>query len=100
MHLDADRDADYHAVRNAGASGRSEAERVNGAETRAVAKGSVPTLQYDGAPMTTEGLMAAGRRFMWAVANAIEGAMYACKAVISLASFPGHNEALITIAPK
>ena len=91
MHLDADRDADYHAVRNAGASGRSEAERVNGAETRAVAKGSVPTLQYDGAPMTTEGLMAAGRRFMWAVANAIEGAMYACKAVISLASFPGQR---------
>ncbi|KAK3256004.1 hypothetical protein CYMTET_34843 [Cymbomonas tetramitiformis] len=75
-HLRSDRNFDADYQRAAGLSAFNKAERVNAAETKAVAKADVPSLLALGRPSTSADLEKSRRGFQMAMPTAIGGGSY------------------------
>ena len=91
-HLHNQRPFTMACCRAAGLSSLNEAERVNGAETRSVQKGKLKQavlLDSDASLPRAEVLAVRQPRFQSVLANAIAGATYSKKPIISLMSHPG-----------
>ena len=88
-HLDHNRDVDNFYVRCKDASSYNEAERVNGAETIAIARSGSASARHLGRPGSIEELNANRLAFLTAIANAVAGAYYACVRLIVMRSFDG-----------
>ena len=91
-HLHNQRPFTMACCRAAGLSSFNEAERVNGAETRSVQKGKLKQavlLDSDALLPPAEVLAVRRRRFQCLLGNAIAGATYSKKPIISLMSHPG-----------
>ena len=88
-HLEYDRDFSWSGTSATGQQVYSEAERLNGAETLAVARTRISDF-CDVEPLLSlppgDRLQAFGRQFQLALVNAISGATYAKNPVVSLAS--------------
>lgn len=88
-HLESDREYDANYVRAADQSSFNEAERLNGACTKAVTKAQVPTLIPFGRPTTAYEVEKNRRGFQMGIVNSLSTAQYANRPVVSLASYPG-----------
>ena len=86
-HLCSDRNYDADYQRAAGLSSFNEAERVNAAETKAVAKADVPSLLALGPPSNSADLQRNRRGFQMAMTSAIAGGIYGKRAIVSYASY-------------
>jgi hypothetical protein len=89
--LEYDRDVDNFYVRCKDASSYNEAERVNGAETIAIARSGSASARHLGRPSSIEELNANRIAFLTAIANAVAGAYYACERLIVMRSFDGQD---------
>ena len=85
-HLASDRNVDYNFCRNANASSYSEAERVNASETTAMTKADVPSLGKLPLPRNATELKRNRRAVLRAIVNALKGATYAKRNLLSIES--------------
>jgi len=88
-HLHSNRNYDVNFVRPAELSAYNEAERLNGVETRALARGHCPSLLALGRPKNAGELARNRLAFLHSIANAIGTAKYAGRNLVSL---PSHSE--------